>query len=133
MTSTAAPHRPRTIAIIGWLFTLFGAVALAGGSAWIARELAAGRGAALEAQLYRELLPMAITWILALVGGVLLLRGENRARWVLVAWAGFHVVISLFHSTAELATHGVVLVVLLFFLYRPTASAFFGHVRPAAE
>jgi hypothetical protein len=60
-----------------------------------------------------------------LIGGLFLLRGSNWARWLLLAWMAFHVVVSLLHSVAEVIVHGVFLAVLLFLLFRPSASAYF--------
>ena len=37
--------------------------------------------------------------------------GHNWARWLLVAWLAFHVVVSGFHSMSEMAAHAVLLIV----------------------
>jgi hypothetical protein len=84
-----------------------------------------GRTAELESQAVRELIPIGVTWVLALVGGVYLLRGHGWARWLLVAWAGFHVFVSLFHEPLELALHALVLALVAYFLFRGSTSRFF--------
>lgn len=56
------------------------------------------------------------THILALVGGVFVLRGHIWARWLCVAWMGFHVVLSLGHPWLQLTIHAIFFVALLWFL-----------------
>ena len=51
-----------------------------------------------------------ITELLALVSGIFLLRGQNWARWLALAWIAFHVVLSAFHPLGELAVHVAFLV-----------------------
>src|SRR5690242_4871598 len=46
---------------------------------------------------------MELTELIALVCGIFLLRRQNWARWLAVAWIAFHVVISAFHPLPELA------------------------------
>jgi len=46
-----------------------------------------------------------VTELVALVCGVFLLRRQNWARWLALAWIAFHVVLSAFHPLGELAVH----------------------------
>jgi hypothetical protein len=62
---------------------------------------------------------------IALVSGVWMLRQQNWARWVAVAWIAFHVILSVFHSPRELIGHSVFLLAIAFFLFRPRANAYF--------
>jgi hypothetical protein len=74
------------------------------------------------------LLGLTLIWgirLLAVVGGVFVLRGCNWARWLLVAWMALHIGISLFHSPLEAAMHVVIFAGLAFLLFRPTASKYF--------
>ena len=63
------------------------------------------------------------------VGGALILRGVSWARWLLVAWMAWHVVLSLGHTPGELAVHALFLVLLLLVLFRRQASAYFATAR----
>jgi len=65
------------------------------------------------------------TQVLAIVAGVFLLRGHNWARWLLVAWLGFHVGLSAMHPGHELLVHGVIMGLLVYFLFRAPAEKFF--------
>ena len=51
--------------------------------------------------------------------------GHNWARWLLVAWLAFHVVVSGFHSLSEMAAHAVLLIVVAYFLFTPPDSKYF--------
>ena len=63
---------------------------------------------------FRELLAMQkdsvwveTTELVAIVCAVFLLRGQNWARWVAVAWAAFHVLISVLNVITEWWRHSV--------------------------
>ena len=63
--------------------------------------------------------------IIAVVGGVFLLLGHGWARWLLLVWLAFHVVVSAFHSISEFAAHLVLLLIIAHFLLRPPSSNYF--------
>jgi len=63
--------------------------------------------------------------IIAVVGGVFLLMAHNWARWLLLAWLAFHVVVSASHSLSESIAHVVLLMVVGYFLLGPPASKYF--------
>ena len=109
------PQRPRSITIISWLFIVFGAVALLSGVV---------RGGDLTSHWYVHL-----SRILQIVAGVFMLYGRNWARWLLVAWIAFHIIISALHSVLFLLMHVAIFSVILFFVFRPQASAYFRKDR----
>jgi hypothetical protein len=105
--------RPLSVTIIGCIFIAAGIV-----------------GFAYHVTEFRTLPPLEYFWVcllrlLALLGGVFVLRGKNWARWLVLAWLAYHVVLSAFHPLAELIMHGVLLAVIAFLLLRPRASAYF--------
>jgi hypothetical protein len=63
--------------------------------------------------------------LLAILGGAFVLRGKNWARWLVLAWIAYHVVLSAFHHFFELAVHAALLAVFAYILFRPRASAYF--------
>ena len=75
--------------------------------------------------------PSLLTEILAVVAGGFLLRGDNWARWLAVAWIAFHVVLSAFHSYVQTAAHAVICGVIAWALFRPAAARYF--LRGGAE
>ena len=105
-------ERPRSITIISWLFIVFGSIALLSG--------VAQRPAELKSHWYVHL-----SRILQIVAGVFMLRGHNWARWLLVAWIAFHIVVAAMHSALFLVMHVLIFSVILYFVFRPPASTYF--------
>jgi uncharacterized membrane protein HdeD (DUF308 family) len=112
--------RPLSITLISLLFITFGIIALAKGLWTFVRLPAAGR----SSDLYKHWIAY-FTQFVALLSGVLMLRRSNLGRWLLVLWLAFHVVLSFFHNSLELGMHVLVMAVMLFFLFRPRAAAYF--------
>jgi hypothetical protein len=106
MTWPEGASRPRAITLIGWIFITVGAV----GVITHAREL---RG-----QHAAELAPALASGLVAAIGGLMLLRGAAWARWLLLGWMAFHIVLSAVHSAEELLLHIAIFAPILFLLFR---------------
>lgn len=74
--------------------------------------------------LQRDSLLVELTELLAVVSGVFLLRGCNWARWLALAWMGFHVAIS-FPALRPVIIHSLLFGVIAWFLFRPDAARYF--------
>ncbi len=108
--------RPLVVTILGWLFIVSG-------------------GGGLVYHLLQRPTEEGIVWVsairlLAVVGGSFLLLGRSWARWLLVAWLGFHVAISALHSWVQVAVHSVFLVVVALLLTRPPVAQYFLATPP---
>jgi hypothetical protein len=103
--------RPLPVTIIGCLFIVAGLVGLV-------YHLS-------ESPLDHWIVLISIVRIIAVVGGVFLLIGHNWARWLMLAWLVFHVVVSAFHSLSEFMPHVVLLMVVGYVLLGPPASKYF--------
>jgi hypothetical protein len=114
MPETTA-KRPLSVTLIAWLFIITGA----GG--FVSRVSRFDTSKPFD---YDILWPCGLS-VLAVVGGAFMLRGANRARWLCLVWMACHVVISAFHSISEVAVHSLIFAVLLYFLLRPGATAYF--------
>ena len=68
---------------------------------------------------------IAVTEIVAIIAGVFLLRGDNWARWLAVAWIAFHVAISWHDPVGKLAVHIFFLVAIAYLLFRRDAAEYF--------
>ena len=112
--------RPLSITIISWLFIIFGSISLVGGLL----PLAGANTAQLIAE-FKQHWMVHLSHLAALVAGLFMLRAHNWARWLLVAWIAFHIVIGALHGWIPLLTHVVIFSVILFFLFRRRASEFF--------
>jgi hypothetical protein len=113
-------QRPRSITIISWLFIVFGSISLLSGVLPFGNITVAQRIAELSGHWMVHLARIA-----SIVAGVFMLYGRNWARWLLVAWMAFHIVISALHSALQLVLHAVIFSVILYFLFRRPASAYF--------
>jgi hypothetical protein len=132
--------RPFSIAIIGGFFIGLGTFVIVANVFWLAHGqglvhgMHEGVGDGTGTSEHSDLLWVFGTQLLAIVAGVFLLRGHNWARWLLVAWLGFHVAMSAFHDWGELAVHSLFAVIVIYFLFRAPASEYFrGAPRPLSE
>ena len=114
-------QRPRPLTIISWFFIIFGSVALLYGLLPFGETLS---------QLKSHWM-VHLSRILQIVAGVFMLRGHNWARWLLVVWIAFHIVLSALHSTLQLVLHVFIFTIILYFVFRRDASAYF-RVRSEA-
>jgi hypothetical protein len=116
-------QRPLSVTIIGWLFIATGCVGLA------------YHGAEIRADHHsqNELVWILSLRLLAIVCGVFLLRGNNWARWLLLLWIAYHVVLSAFHTLFEVLVHLLFLAVIAYFLFRKQASQYFQGTNAPTE
>ena len=111
--------RPHSVTAIGCIFIVAGVIGLA------------YHGAEFKAHRpfdYGNVWVLLVR-LLAIIGGVFLLRGSDWARWFLLIWIAYHVILSAFHSAFELITHSLLFAVIAYFLYRPRVSAYFRDMR----
>jgi hypothetical protein len=113
--------RPSSVAVISWLFVAAGVI----GIAYHLTEFKAQR------PWQYDMVWVGLVRFLAILGGVFALRGRNWARWLLLVWTAYHVILSAFHSASELAAHSLLLAVVAYFLFRRPASAYFRNVPGA--
>ena len=111
--------RPRPITVISWIFIAVGSIALL----YHLTELTT------QHPFEYELVWVCLVRLIAVLCGVFMLRGFNWARWLLVAWIAFHVILSFFHSPLEVVLHSLLFGVVVYFLFRPQASAYFRRRR----
>jgi uncharacterized membrane protein HdeD (DUF308 family) len=108
--------RPFQVTFLGWLFILVGVLSTT-------YHL-------LKGSLDRWTLPIVLVGVIAVVAGVFLLRGANWARWLLLAWLAFHVVVSALNSFSEALPHVVLFFVVGYVLLGPPTSKYFEHAQP---
>ena len=110
-------NRPRSIIVISFLFILLGILTLIH-AAW----------GLVNAN--QRLIDLEHHWMIylsglaAIVGGVFLFKGHNWARWLLVLWMAFHIVVGALNGLVPLVTHLVIFSVIFFFLFRRPVSVY---------
>lgn len=112
--------RPRSITIISWICIAFGSISFLVSLLPYVDPLTVQRIAYLKSHWIVHVARLALV-----VSGVFMIHGFNWARWLLVVWIVFHVIISLLHSATQVLVHGLLFAVALFFIFRPRASAYF--------
>ena len=111
-----ANKRPISVTILACLYLAVGV----GGFAVHFRELLAR---------HPDAVGIEVTELTAILCGVFLLRGDNWARWLALAWIAFHVILSAFHAIPELVIHAVFCAVFAWVLFRPEAARYFRGAR----
>jgi hypothetical protein len=92
---------------------------------------AADQMAKLRADGLADLVPAWTTRVMAIVGGIGVLRGRNWGRWVLAAWMVLHIGLSFLHSLTEVLLHTAIFTPLAYFLFSRSADPFF-RVEPVS-
>ncbi|MFZ0734624.1 MAG: hypothetical protein WAM79_20060 [Candidatus Sulfotelmatobacter sp.] len=110
--------RPIAVTIVAWLYLLVGIGALIGHF----HELV---------PINRDAILMGVTELLAIVAGVFMLRGQNWARWLALAWMAFHVALSAFPPGVPLVVHCVFFVAIAWALLQRSAGLYFRGERGA--
>jgi len=113
-------QRPLSITILAGIYILVGAMAFF----YHFRQ---------AIPLNREGALTEFTELLALVAGVFLLRGRNWARWLALAWMGFHVILSAFVPLVPFLMHCLLFAAIAWILLRPPARQYFrgASMKPA--
>jgi len=111
--------RPLSVTIIGWLIIAAGTVGLV----YHATEFKTDR------PFQYELVVICLIRLFAIVCGVFMLRGRDWARWGILVWVAYHVILSAFHTLSELVIHSLLFVVVAWFLLRARASVYFRAAR----
>jgi hypothetical protein len=83
--------------------------------------------------LNRDGVLIEFTALLALLSGVFLFRGHNWARWLALAWMGFHVILTAFVPLVPFLLHCVFFAAIAWILLRPPARQYFrgASMKPA--
>jgi hypothetical protein len=110
-------RRPRSIIVIGFFFILVGALTLMNATFEFINTTDRLTDLKTHWMIY-------VSAFAAIAGGAFLFRGHNWARWLLVLWMAFHIVVGALHGIVPLLTHVLIFSVILFFLFRRSASAY---------
>ena len=114
-TQNVMNKRPLTVLIVSCLFLATGAVGLV-------HHLSELK---LSKPVESDLIWASLLALLAIVSGTFMLLGRNWARWLALAWIASHVAISFFHSMQQVVIHGLLFVLIAYFLLRPDVRAYF--------
>jgi hypothetical protein len=105
--------RPLLITLLGWMLIALGALEFA------------IRAAQFRRPLHADDFGVPLFELVILVCGIYLLRGANWARWLAVAWIGFHVVVGSLNSVMRGVVHGLIFLAFTWLMFRPEMNAWF--------
>lgn len=113
--------RPLSVTVVGCIFIAAGVV-----------------GFAYHVTGFRTHPPLEVVWVcllrlLAILGGVFVLRAKNWARWLVLAWLAYHVALSAFHQVSELIMHALLFAIIAYILFRRPAAAYFRNTTEAGR
>ena len=103
--------RPLSVTILAWLYIAVGAASFV-------------YGFPLHGVQWDDILAESVR-LSGLVAGIWMLRGENWARWLAIAWIAFHIGLSAFQNLREVVAHTAFGVVIAVILFRPSANRLF--------
>ncbi len=113
-----AMKRPWSVTLIGILFILSGGI----GIIYHAPEMK-------ELPGNRQGILVLLIRALAVAGGYFVLRGAAWARWLLVVWMIYHVVLSFYHDLAQIITHALFLCLVVAGLFYSKANTYFKQTK----
>jgi hypothetical protein len=110
-------ERPLAITLVSWLIIAAGAFGMA-------------RGFVNAKALWppeQDLIWVVVIDTIGIACGVFMLRGQNWARWLALAWVGGHVAIVSFYMRQEILPHIVIFALVVCLMFRADVRAYFGH------
>jgi|SRR5215469_16674592 len=112
--------RPISVTGIAWLFIAVGAVTFVYHSPGLLHP-------------HPEDFLIEVTELVALVAGLFMLRRQNWARWLALAWMALHVILTAFPPFHGLVVHGLMFAGIAYLLLRSDAAQYFRGTGEAAN
>jgi hypothetical protein len=111
-TAMAEKRRPVSVLVVAGLYVAVGTVGFVAHFPTLSA-------------MHRDDVLIELTELVALVAGVYLLRGQNWARWLTMAWIAFHVGISLLDGIQPVVIHCVLCIGIAWGLFHSAANEYF--------
>ncbi len=110
--------RPLSVTMLAWVFIVAGSIGLATGLIQLLTITSRGSLSSLNRHYLTEIGLIVLSGLMAAIGGAGLLHGFRWARWLCILWMVFHVVLSIWHSPIEVVFHVVMLIGMIYILFR---------------
>jgi hypothetical protein len=75
----------------------------------------------------RATFPILLLGLSGIASGIFLFKGRDWARWFVVAWLAFHVVVAALNSLSTSLAHLVLLIAVAYSLFSQPSSNYFRH------
>lgn len=119
--------RPLAVTIISWSFIAVGIISFLGGLQPFTGIITGSDIPSLSSHETLDLTLASATRLLAILGGIFMLRGFNWARWLMVFWMAFHIIISLQGTFEMVIFHCIIFGLITYFLFRKNVSNYFNN------
>ncbi len=106
--------RPLSVTILGCIYLAVGII----GFVYHGKEFFA------RSAFQSDVVWIELTEFVAILCGAFILRGQNWARWLALAWIIFHVMLSV-GVISQFAIHCLFCALIAWFLFRPPAARYF--------
>jgi hypothetical protein len=119
--------RPTSVTVIAWILIVLGALSLVVSVFTIQNPMTQELMAKSPIPVSVQYLMLFAGLLISIVSGIFMLKGANWARMLYVIWGAIGFLVSLFTTPAKLMIIPglVVYAIIVFFLFRPKASAYF--------
>jgi hypothetical protein len=104
--------RPIAVTGIAWLYIAVGIV----GFGYHSPELL---------HPHWDIFLIEFTELLSLIAGIFMLRRQNWARWLALAWTAFHVILTVFQAFRGFVLHALIFIGIAVILLRSDAAQYF--------
>lgn len=108
-------QRPIAITVVSWLMMIAGIFGMARGFA-NARTLWPPE---------QDLIWIVVVDMIGIACGVFMLRQQNWARWLTLAWIGSHVAIVSIYMRKEILPHAIIFALVAYLMFRTDVRAYF--------
>lgn len=111
----AHSQRPIAITVVSWLMIIAGMFGMARGFA-SARALWPPE---------QDLIWVVVVDTIGIACGIFMLRRQNWARWLTLAWIGSHVAIVSIYMRKEILPHAIIFALVAYLMFRTDVRAYF--------
>jgi hypothetical protein len=112
--------RPFSVTVLAWLFIAVGVIAFV-------------RNFPSILHLEKDSFLIEFVELVGMTAGIFMLRRQNWARWLAIAWLAFHVAVAAFLHFQGLLFHIVIFAGITYLLLRSDASEYFRGARTGSE
>ncbi|OQA33371.1 MAG: hypothetical protein BWY57_01233 [Betaproteobacteria bacterium ADurb.Bin341] len=119
--------RPTSVSVVAWILIAMSGISLIASTVSLNNPMTNELMAKSILPVPLQYLMLYLGLLITIVAGIAMLKGQNWARFLYVAWSAIGIAIGLFTSPMKAAMIPglVVFAVITFFLFRPKANEYF--------
>lgn len=120
-------QRPKSITVVSWILIILGGLSLISSTISLNNPIAREMMAKSPIPVNVQFVMMFAGILIMIISGAAMLKGQNWARLLYVGWSvlGFAIGIATSPMKAAMIPGLVIFLIIVFFLFRPKANAYF--------